>query len=66
MTPQIFQIRRHIIEEPVSISSKTIGVLLWVSSDYNSDGVCDQAAFSMQHTANQNRAWDGNGVILCH
>lgn len=66
MTQQIFQIHGRIIEELPGISSKTIGLHVWVSGDCNSDGVCDQAAFSMQHTANQNRAWDGNGVILCH
>ena len=66
MTQQTFQINKHIIERSVSMSSKTIGLPLWVSSDLNSAGVCDQAAFSMQHTANQTGAWYGNGVILCY
>jgi len=66
MTQQTFQINGHIIEGEVSMLTKTIGAPLWMSGDLNSAGVCDQAAFSMQHTANRTRAWHGNGVILCH
>lgn len=61
-----FQINDRIIERSVSMSSRTIGLPLWVSGDRNSDRVCDRAASSMQHTANQTRALHGNGVILCH
>jgi hypothetical protein len=51
-----FQINERIVEGSVSMLSKTIGLPLWVSGDRNSDKVCDRAAFSMQHTANQTRA----------